>query len=362
MNSTTDTSSDTLRSQYADGLIERGKIRSRAVEDAMRAVPRHLFVPHVPVEKAYANTTVNTKLDPAGRSISCASQPDIIAMMLEQAQVEPGMNVLELGAGTGYNAALLGHLVGDSGHVTTIDVDADIVDGAHAGLAAAVADNVTVILGDGAKGYPDNAPYDLIELTVGAYGLPQDLLDQLSPTGRLLTPLRVRGSVSRSITFEHSDGAWLSVNSEMNTFMPLRSGMADDPRLFVPLTDDDSVTLVVNSDQDAEPDALAGVLARPRVEAWTGVTLLGPESPEWLELWLACALPNSISHMPAKPAAIESKILTNPYRSATATFDGGTLTYLTRRKADYTAPDGSTLPGLNRSSQHRGPESIVGAC
>ncbi|MEW1700090.1 methyltransferase, FxLD system [Streptomyces sp. NPDC093249] len=343
VNSTPDTSTDTLRAAYADGLVARGKIRSKAVEDAMRTVPRHLFVPHVPHEKAYANTTVNTKLDPAGRSISCASQPDIIAMMLEQMQVEPGANVLELGAGTGYNAALLAHLVGDSGHVTTIDVDADIVDGAREALAAAGTRNVTVVLGDGAKGYPDNAPYDLLELTVGAHGLPPELLDQIAPTGRVLAPLRVRGGVSRSIAFERDGATWRSLNSEMNTFMPLRNGMADDPRQFIALTDDASVTLVVNGDQTADADMLNGVLARPRAETWTGVTLRGAESPEWLELWLACSLPNSISHMPAKPHAAGSGLLTNAYPSATATFDGETLTYLTRRKSERTAPDGSAL-------------------
>ncbi|MCZ0981835.1 methyltransferase, FxLD system [Streptomyces diastatochromogenes] len=238
VNSTTDTSPETLRAQYVDGLIERGKVRTEAVERALRTVPRHTFVPHVPLDKAYANTTVDTKYDPAGRPISCASQPDIVATMLEQIQAAPGMNVLELGAGTGYNAGLLAHLVGHDGHVTTIDVDTDIVDGARTALAAAGIDNVTVILGDGAKGHPGNAPYDLIELTVGAHGLPQDLLGQLAPTGRLLAPLRIRGSVSRSITFEYDGEVWRSTNSEMNTFMPLRSGMADDPRLFIPLTDD----------------------------------------------------------------------------------------------------------------------------
>ncbi|MEU9965418.1 methyltransferase, FxLD system [Streptomyces malaysiensis] len=341
---TIETSPDDLRAHLVDQLVQDGSIRTARVEQAMRAVPRHLFVPQAPLEKAYSNTTVDTKYDSAGRSISCASQPGIVALMLEQLHVEPGMKVLELGAGTGFNAGLLGHLVGEQGHVTTIDVDHDIVEGARIGLKAAGLGNVTVILGDGAQGYAANAPYDRIVATVGAHAVPLAWLDQLAPGGRLLSPLRLRGSVSRSIAFERdAERRWRSVGSEMNTFMPLRRGIADDPRIFVPLTEDGSVTLVTNGDQTVDTDALADVLNQPRAEAWTGVTFRGPESPEWLELWLTCALPNGLSRMPAKREAIDSGLLTNPYASSTATFDKGTLTYLTRRKADHTAEDGATL-------------------
>ncbi|GAB2769260.1 methyltransferase, FxLD system [Streptomyces daliensis] len=340
----TETSPDDLRARFVDKLVSNGSIRTPHVEEAMRSVPRHLFVPQAPLEKAYSNSTVDTKLDSAGRPISCASQPSIVAMMLEQLQVEPGMKVLELGAGTGFNAGLLGHLVGEKGHVITIDVDEDIVEGARSGLEAAGLDNVTVLLGDGAQGDPANAPYDRIEATVGAHAVPHAWLDQLAPQGRLLSPLRLRGSVSRSIAFERdAQGRWRSVGSEMNTFMPLRRGIADDPRAYIPLSEDGSVTLVANGDQDPDANALADVLAQPRAEAWTGVTLRGPESPEWLELWLTCTLPEGLSHMPAKREAIDSGLLTNPYPSATATFDKGTLTYLTRRKADHTAADGASL-------------------
>nr|WTB08266.1 methyltransferase, FxLD system [Streptomyces antimycoticus] len=341
---TIETSPDDLRSRLVDQLVQGGSIRTARVEQAMRAMPRHLFVPQAPLEKAYSNTTVDTKYDSAGRSISCASQPGIVALMLEQLHVEPGMKVLELGAGTGFNAGLLGHLVGQQGHVTTIDVDNDIVEGARTGLKAAGLANVTAILGDGAQGYAANAPYDRIVATVGAHAVPHAWLDQLAPGGRLLSPLRLRGSVSRSIAFERdTEGRWRSVGSEMNTFMPLRRGIADDPRVFVPLTEDGSVTLVTNGDQTVDTEALTNVLNQPRAEAWTGVTLRGPESPEWLELWLTCALPNGLSRMPAKREAIDSGLITNPYASSTATFDRGTLTYLTRRKADHTAEDGASL-------------------
>lgn len=336
-------SADRLRTQLIDNLVEQGCVRTPRVEEAMRTVPRHLFVPNAPLEKAYGNAPVNTKFDESGASISCASQPDIVAMMLEQLDVQPGQNVLELGAGTGFNAGLLGYLVGEKGHVTTIDVDQDIVDGARAGLAAADIHNVEVILGDGAVGHAPNAKYDLIEATVGAHGVPHAWLDQLAPGGRLLTPLRLRGSVSRSIAFENQDGAWRSVGSQMNTFMPLRQGIADDPRVFVPLDPDNTVTLVTNGDQKVDPDALSDIFRQPRAEVWTDVTVRGPESAEYLELWLTCTMPNGLSRMPAQDEAIKSGLVTAPYSSSTATFEGGTLTYLTRRPYAKKAPDGASL-------------------
>ncbi|MFM9371889.1 methyltransferase, FxLD system [Streptomyces sp. Da 82-17] len=337
------TPADRLRAQLIDDLVQDGSVRTARVEEAMRTVPRHLFVPNAPLEKAYGNAPVNTKYDDSGASISCASQPDVVGVMLEQLEVEPGQRILELGAGTGFNAGLLGHLVGAEGHVTTIDVDDDIVEGARTGLKAAGINNVDVILGDGAAGHAENAPYDRIVATVGAHGVPHAWLDQLAPGGRLLTPLRLRGSVSRSIAFEHQDGAWHSVGSEMNTFMPLRRGIADDPRTFVPLAPNNAVVLITNGDQQTDINALTDVLRQPRTEQWTGVTFRGPESPEWLELWLTCTLPNGLSRMPAKPEALDSGLLTAPYPSSTATFEGGTLTYLTRRRATETAPDGATL-------------------
>ncbi|MFE9455806.1 methyltransferase, FxLD system [Streptomyces californicus] len=336
-------SADRLRSQLIDHLVETGCVRTPRVEEAMRTVPRHLFVPNAPLKKAYGNAPVDTKFDESGASISCASQPDIVGMMLEQLDVEPGQKVLELGAGTGFNAGLLGYLVGETGHVTTIDVDEDIVDGARGGLAAADIHNVEVILGDGAVGHAPNAPYDRIEATVGAHGVPHAWLDQLAPGGRLLTPLRLRGSVSRSIAFENKDGAWRSVGSQMNTFMPLRRGIADDPRVFVPLDPDNTVTLVTNGDQKVDADALSDIFRQPRAEAWTDVTFRGPESAEYLELWLACAMPNGLSRMPARAEAIEKGLVTAPYPSSTAVFEGGTLTYLTRRPYAKKAPDGATL-------------------
>ncbi len=119
-----------------------------------------------------------------------------------------------------------------------------------------------VVLGDGALGNTDGAPYDLIIATVGAWGLPSAWLEQLAPDGRLVVPLRLRGSVSRSIVFERVNGRWPSTRSEMCTFMPLR-GIADDARRIISLTLDRAVTLQTHREQTVGAAVLTGVLDQP---------------------------------------------------------------------------------------------------
>lgn len=337
------TTAERLRNALINQVVTEGRVRTPRIEKAMRSVPRHLFVPKAPLEEAYANATVSIKDDAEGASISCASQPSIIGMMLEQLHVQPGDSVLELGTGTGYNAALLAHLAGPTGHVVTLDVDDDIVDGARTNLAAAGFNNVDVILRDGALGHPDGAPYLKIVATVGAHGIPHAWLDQLAPGGRLLVPMRLRGSVSRSIAFEHNEGRWLSVGSEMNTFMPLRRGIADDERRLIPVTSTGVVRLQTNQAQDLDEGALAGVLDQPRTVLWSEVLYRAMESPEWMELWLTCTMPNGLNYMPAQAEATSSGLLTDPYPSSTAVFDKGALTYLTRRLSTERTSDGGKL-------------------
>jgi protein-L-isoaspartate(D-aspartate) O-methyltransferase len=335
------TTAEQLRDKLTSEIVSGGLVRTPAVEDAFRTVPRHLFVPEASLQAAYANSTVSIKQDTDGTTISCASQPGVVALMLEQLQPQPGHRVLEIGAGSGYNAALLARLTGPDGHVTTIDVDDDLVAGARSHLEAAAVTDVTVVLADGALGYAGGAPYDRIVATVGAHGIPQAWLDQVAPGGRLLVPQRLRGSVCRSIAYERQDGTWRSVSSEMNTFMPLRRGIADDQRRLIPVTSTGLVRLQTNSEQHADAGALADVLDKPRTVTWSGVLFAAMESAEWMELWLTCTLPSGLNQLPADKEATGTGLLTEPYRSSTAAFNQGALTYLTRRlSAECTAEGG----------------------
>ncbi|MFC4010527.1 methyltransferase domain-containing protein, partial [Nonomuraea purpurea] len=151
-----------FRDAMVDKLRDWGGVRTAPVEAAMRAVPRHVFVPEASLEQAYGHDSVITHRDENGRAISSASGPGVVAAMLEQLDVQPGDRVLEIGAGTGYNAALVAELSGPGGHVTAVDIGADIVAGARRGLTAAGFDRVKVVHGDGAAGHPEDAPYDRI--------------------------------------------------------------------------------------------------------------------------------------------------------------------------------------------------------
>src|SRR5581483_5459570 len=115
-----------------------------------------------------------------------------MAIMLEQLQLKPGLRVLEIGAGTGYNAALMAHIVGETGQVITIDIDEDIVYNARLHLVTAGFERVQVICADGGAGYAHAAPYDRIILTVGASDITPAWRDQMKPNGRLLLPLTLR--------------------------------------------------------------------------------------------------------------------------------------------------------------------------
>ncbi|WP_394813768.1 methyltransferase, FxLD system [Streptomyces litchfieldiae] len=332
-----------LRNALVNKIRDSGYARTPAVETALRTVPRHLFVPDAPLEAAYANAIVDIKYDTDGTSISCASQPSIVALMLDQLEARPGERILELGAGTGYNAALLAYLVGEAGHVTTIDVDEDLVDGARAHLAAAGFTNVDALTRDGAVGHSEGAPYDRIIATVGAHGVPHAWMRQLASGGRLVVPQRLTGSVSRSIAYEQREGRWTSVSSKMNTFMPLRRGIADDGRRIIPLSRNSTVRLQAAAGQHVNAGALAGVLEQPRTEEWTGTMFRAMESPEWMELFVSCSLPSGLIRMLFSKEVKGTVLTEDPYPSSTAAVDKGAITYLARRLSEKKTPEGGKL-------------------
>jgi protein-L-isoaspartate(D-aspartate) O-methyltransferase len=119
-----------------DRIIASGWARSDRVAEAMRSVPRHRFVPEAPVQEAYDDRAVITKPAPDGTALSWASVPVIVAMMLDQLDVRSGQRILAIGAGTGYDAALLAYLTGPGGQVTIVDIDSDITAQARQALDA----------------------------------------------------------------------------------------------------------------------------------------------------------------------------------------------------------------------------------
>src|SRR5437763_9273611 len=152
-------------------MASAGALRASEVAAAFRAVPRHHFLPGLPLGEVYEDCPVATKVGEHGAAVSSSSQPAIMAIMLQQLGPRPGQRVLEIGAGTGYNAALLARLVAPGGRVTTLDIDQDVCRQAGAHLAAAGAEGVEVVCADGAAGWPPGAPYDRILLAASATDL-----------------------------------------------------------------------------------------------------------------------------------------------------------------------------------------------
>src|SRR3984957_20846224 len=138
-----------MRERLAARGLAANRIGSERVAAALRAVPRHLFLPELPPEEAYRDAAIVTKRDTDGHPISSSSQPAIMAIMLAQLGLAPGQRVLEIGAGTGYNAALMKHIVGPSGHVVSVDIEPDLVVAARDHLASAGYPDVTVGAADG---------------------------------------------------------------------------------------------------------------------------------------------------------------------------------------------------------------------
>lgn len=187
---------DAARARLVDGLRDSGRLTDRAVEAAFRAVPRHVFLPTMPAADAYQDEAFVIKTGADGLPLSSSSQPAIMAIMLEQLGIAPGQRVLEIGTGTGYNAALMAHLVGERGTVVTVDIDADLVGKARANLDGAGYPDVILVCGDGAFGEPGHAPYDRIIVTAGAWDLAPDWLGSSARAGASCSRCRCAGSSS----------------------------------------------------------------------------------------------------------------------------------------------------------------------
>ncbi|MEA2784974.1 MAG: protein-L-isoaspartate(D-aspartate) O-methyltransferase [Candidatus Eremiobacteraeota bacterium] len=183
---------DDLRRRLVRQLRERGAVRTERVGVAFAHVPRHVFVPGVPPEDVYADRSIAIKLLD-GIPISSSSQPAIMAEMIEMLALRGGERVLEIGAGTGYNAAVLAELVGPSGSVVTVDVDDELVASARRHLDDAGYAHVRTLCADGVLGDAGTAPFDRIIATVGVEALPAAWIAQLREGGRLVAPLTIRG-------------------------------------------------------------------------------------------------------------------------------------------------------------------------
>ncbi len=244
-----ETSSEAQRRHLVDALREQGTIVSEPVAEAFLVVPREWFVPvfyeqerklghpwfpctaalyereEAWFEAVYRDKPLITLVDDQNRAVSSSSAPTAMALMLEALAVQPGMRVLEIGTGSGYNAALLAHLTGNPALVNTIDLEE--------GLAATAAQTlheyigpVVVHVGDGRLGVPlDRGIFDRVIATTSSQGIPVAWFEQLAVGGRLVMDLQ--GSLQQSsfliIEKTTNDCARGSFDPRYLYFMPMRS-------------------------------------------------------------------------------------------------------------------------------------------
>ena len=210
-----------------DDLVRRlrnnGYIKSNEMERAFRTVPREEFVNPDTRSHAYRDTPLPIGL---GQTISA---PHMCVIMCEALNLEPGLKILEVGAGSGYHAALCAEMVAPrttptSGHVYTTEIVAGLIDFARGNLSrSGYNDRVTLIHSDGGIGLPEYAPFDRILVAAAAPSIPEPLIDQLSPKGIMLIPVGGKGFFQELMMVEKDE--------EGKTVQRRWGGVA-----FVPLT------------------------------------------------------------------------------------------------------------------------------
>jgi len=172
------------RKFMVEDQIKRRGVKDEGVLMAVRKVKREKFVPKKYLELAYSDGPL-----PIGHK-QTISQPYIVAYMTEHLQVSKSHNVLEIGTGSGYQAAILAELVD---HVFTIEIIPELAENAEKVLMELEYENITVRTGDGYKGWPEEAPFDRIMVTAAPNEIPEKLVEQLAPNGRMILP--VGGSI-----------------------------------------------------------------------------------------------------------------------------------------------------------------------
>lgn len=213
-------SADGQRARMVDRLAEQVHPREETLS-AFRKVPRHLFLPDVDLDRVYNGSAIPTRYNEKGDPISSSSEVAIMALMLDALRLERGQRVLEIGAGTGYNAAILAELV-DVDNVVTVELDPEIAEEARAHLRAAGYDRLRVETVDGWMGWSDCAPYGRIELTAATSDISPHWLDQLEDGGILVAPLLLRPNAQALVAFRKRGETLESVSVFPGGFMALR--------------------------------------------------------------------------------------------------------------------------------------------
>lgn len=287
---------DKLQAALIKTLRANGTLHSASIEDAFRKVPRHPFLPNEPLESVYSDIAIAVKRSETGRWTSSSSQPSMMAIMLEQLGLERGQRVLEIGAGSGYNAALIAEIVGPEGSVVTVDIQPDLIDQARRHLDETGYQRVRTVAADGAAGFMEGAPYDRIILTAASWVITPAWREQLVEGGRLVLPLDL-GMVQKSVAFERHGDELISLSLYACGFMSLQGAYAA-PFYENRLPEfNDRVTLVSQQTLPVDIESFARWLKAPGAPLPSGIHARTFDIMSDLLLWLRLQSNGTWAHL-----------------------------------------------------------------
>ncbi|MBI2575646.1 protein-L-isoaspartate(D-aspartate) O-methyltransferase [Candidatus Woesearchaeota archaeon] len=195
---------------------ERGIAKDKRLLKAFLSVPRELFVKDIPTEEVYED-----RPKPIGEG-QTISQPTTVMIMTEALEVKAGQKILEVGAGSGWQAALLGKMAGRKGKVYSIEMIHSLAEFAKNNLVKARAGNVSVVEGDGSKGLSNEAPFDRILVTAACPKIPRDLITQLKDPGILVAPVGGINGSQKMVKLRKNKGKITKETLGDFSFVPLR--------------------------------------------------------------------------------------------------------------------------------------------
>lgn len=219
-------------------LFANDKI-DQEIETAFIETPRHLFIKRYKLSQEeewhevnesnlaehllilYQNRSLSLWREDNDKRVSTISQPSLVLYMLNLLRLKPGHKVLELGAGSGWNAALMGHIVGASGHVYSMEIIPEVATRAIENIAQFDINNVSIIEGDAIDGCESESPFDRIIFTAGTFDLPRNLYHQIKEGGLLLVVIKVEGGADNLFLLQKKGEHFESVNSSPCKFVPM---------------------------------------------------------------------------------------------------------------------------------------------
>ena len=189
------------RAAKVQELLLAGYLRSKIIQQALLQIPRENFIPRL--YRDYAYLEVPLPLPGEGATISC---PHSCPLFYEPLGLDRGHKFLEIGTGSGYGVAVAQEVVGEEGLVVSIEIDPTTFEFAQRNLKRAGYDNILLVNADGGCGYPEKKPFDRIAITAACAKVPPELIEQLSPRGRLIAPLQ-REHIQELVLYKKGPGS-----------------------------------------------------------------------------------------------------------------------------------------------------------